>query len=449
MKKFILIYLFIFSITSCDILDVAPVSQISSENFYKSATDAEAALMGCYNMLTSFSYARDIPIVSSVISDETVATSGGNFTRHQGFSPNLNQGNIEQFWRISYSAIQRCLNVLENVPGINDPALDSDRIIGEALFIKGLSYLGLVRYFGGVPIVTQTTQPDRDLLLPRSEVSEVYEAIIQDLLEAERLLPVTNINRARATKGAARALLARVYLQRNGTGDVAAALAECEEVMADDQYQLVDAANYGSIFEPGQQDTRESIFEISYRPNLELAGSDQFFRELLPTNRYRVRPEPKMIAALEADPNDIRQFIAIDTYNGDPYVKKFFQGNIEEPQLQGPNIVVLRLADIMLMRAEALNELGRTAEAIPFLNEVRTRAQIAPTTAVSQEEVRSAIADERYVELCFEGLRWFDLIRTGKALETIPALTDPDRILWPIPVRDIDINPELVQNPSY
>ena len=453
MKDLRYIYLMVVVlVVSCDILEVEPESQISGENFFLTARDAEAALIASYDALQAFTYARDVVIVSGILSDETRATTGGNFTRHQGFNPNLDQGNIRQHWQQSYRTIQRSLDVLENVPNISDPSLEMDRVLGEAHFIIGLSYFNLTRYFGKVPIVETTTKsPDQDFLLSRSEVSEVYEVVIRELEEAERLLPAENGNKARATRGAARAILARVYLHRQQAGDYEAALAKCEEVMADDQYQLVTAENYGSIFDVGQQNSIETIFEISYRPELSQEdGSNQFLRELLPTIRYRVQPEDRMLEAITADPDDIRQHIAVDTFENNIYVKKVYLGDISEPITQGPNLIVVRLADVILMRAEALNELGRTTEAVPFLNQIRERAGIAPTNAVTQSDVRLAIESERYVELCFEGHRWFDLVRNGRAQDFVPNLTDPDRILWPVPVRELDLNPNLLpQNPSY
>lgn len=453
MKDLRYIYLMVVVlVVSCDILEVEPESQISSENFFLTARDAEAALIASYDALQAFTYARDVVIVSGILSDETRATTGGNFTRHQGFNPNLDQGNIRQLWQQSYNTIHRSLDVLENVPNIDDPSLQMDRVLGEAHFIIGLTYFNLTRYFGKVPIVETTTKsPDQDFLLSRSEVSEVYEVVIRELEEAERLLPAENGNKARATRGAARAILARVYLHRQQAGDYEAALAKCEEVMADDQYQLVTAENYGSIFDVGQQNSIETIFEISYRPELSQEdGSNQFLRELLPTIRYRVQPEDRMLEAITADPDDIRQHIAVDTFENNIYVKKVYLGDITEPITQGPNLIVVRLADVILMQAEALNELGRTTEAVPFLNQIRERAGIAPTNAATQSDVRLAIESERYVELCFEGHRWFDLVRNGRAQDFVPNLTDPDRILWPVPVRELDLNPNLLpQNPSY
>lgn len=454
MKKIIFILSLALSASSCNFLEVSPVSEITSNNFFKTAGDAEAALVACYDALQSFTYSRDYMMIPGITADELLATTGGNFTNHQSFVASPAQGNINQAWQFQYTTIQRCLDVLENVPNINDAALNKDRINGEAYFVRAVSYFNLVRTFGKVPIIPAATKdPSEDFLLSRSEVKDVYTLIENDLLEAEKLLPVTNGSKERATKGAARAMLARMYLARNEEGDVAKALVECEKVMADQQYRLMPAANYADIFVTGKQNTAESIFEISNQPNVQQEGNSNFDGEMVPAsgNSFRVRPEPKIIAAFTD--KDIRKAVALGVHNNVTYVKKHEAGPpsvTSNRRLLDPNIVVIRLADVVLMRAECLNELNRTAEAIPLLNQIRTRAGLDPTTAITQEEVRKAIADERFLELCFEGVRWFDLIRTKKVKENVPNLPNDDKILWPVPTREIDLNPNLLpQNAGY
>ena len=447
------------SVFSCDFLEVEPVSSITSSNFFKSATDAEAAVTACYDGLQNSNYNRDVILVSGIMADEMRASTGGNFVNHQSFNPALDQGNVRDFWRDSYAAVQRCLDVLENVPGVKDPALDKDRVMGEAHFIRGLLYFHLTRYYGKIPLIRQsTTSPAQDLLLPRAETSQVYDAIVSDLLEAERLLPAGSGSKYRATKGAARGMLARVYLFRNQAGDLQKALAECEEVMADNQYQLVPGTNFADLFTVGKQNSVESIFEISYRPNVQQeGGAGALDDETVPGNRFRVLPEPKLLEAYAANPGDLRKEAALGLHNSArftnlTYIKKYQSGPPEAAnrRVQDPNVILIRLADVILMRAECLNELGRTGEAVPFLNQVRQRAGLAPTAATTPGEVKLAIENERFLELAFEGHRWFDLVRWNKAVGIIPGLTSPDRILWPIPAREIDLNANLLpQNPGY
>ena len=461
MHKFLntlpIVFLLLMGISACDFLEVEPVSEITSANFFQTAGDAEAALVACYDALQNFTYARDVIIVSGVVSDEAFAASGGNYTRHQAFVHNSNHGNIQQFWQNSYETIHRTLDVTEQVPTITDPALDAeteDRIIGEALFVRALSYFNLTRWFGSIPIVPRTTKsPEQDLLLPRSEVAEVLALIISELEEATALLPEENGDRSRAEGGAAQALLARVYLWRNDPGDYELALGACKAVLANEERDtLVDASNYAAMFAVGEQNATESIFELSYRPDREQEGH-ALDEETIPAvgTRYRVRPDT--VSTLRFEEDDIRTAVNLGTFNDNEYIKKYETGSpelTENRNVQDANIIVLRLADVILMQAECLNELGRTQEAIPLLNQIRDRAGLAPTTATTVEEVRQAIFDERYLELYFEGHRWFDLVRTGRVEEVIEELPGLDLALWPVPIREIDINPNLLpQNPGF
>jgi tetratricopeptide (TPR) repeat protein len=443
--------LIVFWVSSCKFLDVTPQSEITSNNFFKTAGDAEAAVIAIYDAVQSFVYSRDVMMIPDVQSDQLRANSGGNFTNHQNFVTSPGQGNINQIWEVSYRVIQRSLDVIENIDNISDPALNKEKLKGEALFCRGQAYFNLVRLFGKVPIITQATKsPSQDFLVKREEVTAVYEQIFKDLMEAEKLLPATTANKYRASKGAARAIMARAYLQ---LGDFAKALAKCEEVMADGQYQLVAGANYADIFTTGKQNTAESIWEISNRPNVQQEGNSNFDGELVPAagNAYRIRVEPKVINAFTD--KDLRKNVSLGFFNNQTYVKKHESAppNITtNRRVTDPNIVVIRLADIILIRAECLNELGRTADAIPFLNRVRTRAGLDPVTATAQADIRKAIEDERFLELCFEGVRWYDLVRTKKVKEVVPNFPGDEKAIWPVPSRELDLNPNLLpQNPGY
>lgn len=441
--------------TSCEsVLEVEPVSDILADNFYSNAAGAEAALMNAYNYVQN-PVTQNFIIVPGIVSDEAIMTRGGNFTRHHNFVPTPVQGNVGDTWRELYFAIQASNDVLENVPTINDPSLNADQIMGEAYFLRGMVFFYLTRYYGKIPLVTEASKSaNQDFNVPRNEVEEVFEQIISDLTTAEDLLDAESQNRARASKGAARAMLAKVYLYRNAPGDLELALTETEEVMADAQYQLVPGTDYASLYTVGEQNTSETIFEISYRPNTSVENQN-LDRETVPfpNNNPRMAPTEKIIEAFNQNPEDLRLPASLGEIDGRVYIKKYQNAPAEDVArgLQANNVIILRLADVVLMRAEILNELGRTSEAIPFLNQIRERAGLEPTTASSQDDVRLAIENERFLELAFEGQRWFDLVRTGRAQEVIgERLFDPDRILWPVPGRDIDLNPNLLpQNPSY
>lgn len=439
-------------------LELAPQSAIVADNFWKTAGDAEAGLMNAYNFMQS-SMTQNFITVPVVLGDDGLAGSGGNFTRHEAFTTQPGQGNVSDHWLALYFAIHAANDVLVSVPGITDPALQKDRVLGEAFFIRGWAFFQLTRLWGKIPLPLEPSKSSaQDFQLKRSEITEVYAQIIKDLQEAEKLLPAThpNNNRARPAKGSARAWLAKVYLQQPQP-NYALALAECEKVMADAQYRLVPTANFTDLFTLGKQNTSETIFEMSFRPSTatEAHGLDG---ETVPYAgaSYRLRPTQKIMDAFKASASmgDIRAAASVGTFtNNRNYIRKYEQGppttNIRGAQTS--NIVFLRLADIILLRAECLNELGKPAEAIPFLNQIRTRAGLPLTTATSQAQVKLAIEDERFLELAFEPHRWYDLLRWKKAVGGVPNLTstNADRALWPVPTRELDLNPNLDQNPSY
>lgn len=447
-----------------DVLDQKPVSAIASSNFYKTATDAEAAVTGCYDGFQG--EMANIMLSPTVIGDDGFGISGGNNTRMQTFAVNSGQGNIGDHWRNMYFAIARCNDAIEGVKTVVDPAIEAKRsqLLGEVLFLRAWGYFQLVRWYGSVPLVVNSIRSMNDDIYPsRVSADKVYDQIILDLTEAEGLLNATLPNRFRVSKGAAKAMLARVYLHRlalAGTPEAqkqefyAKALLKCEEIMADPQYKLMDGDKYSEIFAIGKQNTSESIFELSYKPNI-AQEAHLLDNEYVPVkgNNYRVRPDNKIIASFNNSIGDNRKDISIASFENKPYINKYTAGNpsiASNRRLQDCNVVILRLADVILMRAEILNEVGRTNEAIPFLNQIRLRAGLADTDAVSQPDVRLAIENERYLELCFEGVRWFDLVRTGRAQANIPQLTNPDRILWPVPDHEIGLNQNLLpQNPSY
>lgn len=435
-------------------LELKPISAIVADNFWKTAGDAEAGLMSAYSAMQN-SMSDNFVIVPNVLADDTRAASGGNFTRHEGFVATSVHGNILNLWTNVYEGIHGANDVLANVPAITDPALQKDRVLGEAYFIRGWAFFQLTRLFGKIPLPLQPSKSSAtDFQIKRSELADVYKQIIADLLEAEKLLPAAQPNRARAAKAAARAWLAKVYLQRNATGDYALALAECEEIMADAQYRLVPGANFADLFTPGKQNTSETIFEASFRPSLATEGHG-LDREFVPYAGagFRVRPHQKIVDAFKASTGDLRAAATLGRYNNFDYIRKYEQAppTTTNRGTQAANIVYLRLADVILLRAECLNELGRTAEAIPLLNQIRARAGLAPTTATTQPQVKLAIEDERFLELAFEQHRWYDLLRWKKAVGTVPNLTaaNADRVLWPIPARELDLNPNLDQNPGY
>ncbi|WP_373512542.1 RagB/SusD family nutrient uptake outer membrane protein [Persicitalea sp.] len=446
----------LLALSSCgDLLELSPPSQIVAENFWKTAGDAEAGLINAYNAMQG-PMEQNFIVVPNILADDARANSGGNFTRHEGFVATTIQGNVANLWQNVYEAIHAANDVLANVPAITDPALQKDRVLGEAYFVRGWAFFQMTRSFGKIPLPLEPSKSSaQDFNIKRSELTEVYAQITKDLLEAEKLLPATHPsgNRARPAKGSAKGWLAKVYLQQPKP-DYEKALTKCQEIMADPQYKLVPGANFGDLFQPGKQNTSETIFEMSFRPNTATEGHG-LDRETVPYSgaNPRMRPTQKIIDAFKATPSDIRASASLGVHNKIDYIRKYETAppTTTNRGTQAPNIVYLRLADIILLRAECLNELGRPADAIPFLNQIRVRAGLPPTTAPTQAEVKLAIENERFLELAFEAHRWYDLLRWNKAVGTVPNLTEAnrDRVLWPVPARELDLNPNLDQNPSY
>jgi starch-binding outer membrane protein, SusD/RagB family len=445
---------------ACEVLDQAPEHVITETNFWKTGNDAEAAIISGYDRMQGLWDGNIIAL--NVQSDEAISVT--NNDRYDEFDRNAilaDNNRAEQYWERNYNGIHRVNDVLKRVPGITDAAFlpeTRERILGEAYFLRAYYYFNLVRLFGGVPLITEPYQTFKtDFTIPRATPEQVYTQIIADLTNAEQRLPQSYPTafqtRGRATLGAAKALMARVFLYRK---EYQQAAEKAVQVMAIPIYSLVNTANYASIFTPGGKNSTEGIFEVQYISSSQ-EGTD-IWRRYLPSARngspantggdYWAAPSAEIINAFA--PGDIRKDIniAVSTtppFNqaGLPYVNKYKRTATGED----PNIYVIRLADVILIRAEALNELNQTGEAVQLVNQIRNRAGLPDTDAASQEELRNVIANERMLEFAFEGQRWHDLVRTGKAQAELGI--NENQLLWPIPARERNVNPRLEQNPGY
>ncbi len=478
MKNRILTIIFftsIFFLISCDdLLEPQPVSEILADNFWQNAEHAEAGISAAYDGVANQNIIRNLFSFVSIADDaarNVPGTSGSRQRMEDHQFTAARQGNTRDLWRDTYERMQWVNDVLENVPNINDPRLEAnnlrENILGEAHFLRGYMYFYMTRLYGKVPLILEVTKSvdDEVVNVTREEIPVVFAQIIKDLEKAIEMLPESyssnEFTRGRATLGAARALLSKVYLWRGhktfgeGDADFQRAADLAKQVMDSQLYELVDGEDYGDIFAAGAQLTSESIWEI-------LMDSDEIDGNNLesefqpgPIGRLRNVPTQKLIDAFDARPGDLRRDFTMapvdvpEDNNGETlYTKKH-----EQIGLDDPNVVVLRLADIILVRAEALNELGQTGDAIQLLNQIRLRAGIDPVSISDQDAAREAILDERMVELAFEGKRWHDLNRhdiTVQEVESISAENDNlHHVLWPVPQDDRDRNPNLDQNPGY
>jgi hypothetical protein len=465
MKKLAYI-LSIVILSSCSkILDQTPQDKITEDNFYKTTSDAESAAVGMY--VPALSLAQQFPLAFDAGSD--LAT--GLLINYSPFSQHgiqVDNAIVASYWQNNYTGIARCNDVLQNVANMDKSIFatgEQQRILGEAYFLRGYYYFNLLKAYGGVPLVlTPYTSFSANFTMAKSPVSAVFSQIIADLKIAEASLPLTwtsNIDtRGRATQGGAQALLAKVYLSNNDNTDAAA---EALNVMNNTTYALVSGATgYANMFSPSVKNSTEAIFEIQYVTTS--TTNNGLFSFYIPSGvpagiqpgSYQVAPTTKIVNAFET--GDIRKAVSVAFNNANPalpYVDKYTRltSGVE------PNIIAIRLADIILVRAEALNNLGQTGAATAALNTIRRRAFGLPLTTASVRDFPSAndvtngytltlaIENERMKELCFEGHRFYDLVRTGRATAVLGITAN--KTLWPIPLREIGVNPLLVQNPGY
>jgi tetratricopeptide (TPR) repeat protein len=456
-------------------LEKQPQSDLTTGSFYKSPADAESALIGAYSSLHKQYYIWDYQINQDARSDNCYA-GGDNPDNFQidNFQLTATNNNVLRDWQDLYASVMTANAVIDNVPQISDELWQDpnrkNQIIAEAKFLRALHYFNLVTTWGDVPLVLSLKD---DLYKSRAKTSDVYAQIEKDLLDAEATLPATFNSDAethgRATKGGAQALLAKVYAQE---GKYEQALDYASRVIASNTYSLLP--NFDELFDGSHKNTSESIFEIQYDANglgdwgiqlltpKSLTG-DEWIKFNTPTHdlvrTYRAEGDSVRLHTsiiFEATPNLPSPYTPGELV---PYIYKWRHPNgWNSPD----NVIMIRLADIILLKAEALNNLGRPTEAIPLVNQIRARVHLPNTTATSQAEVKEAILKERRLELAFEGQRWNDLLRAGTDY-TINVMHNqrdgrgnllsynvtPQKLVFPIPQNDLNLNKNLTQNPGY
>ncbi|MBK9017835.1 MAG: RagB/SusD family nutrient uptake outer membrane protein [Saprospiraceae bacterium] len=384
--------------------------------------------------------------------------------------------NVSRDWAYLYSTIGKCNTVINNVGDVTDPALTAVRkeeIIGEASFIRAYMYFQLVQLWGDVPLqLTEVKTISADkldeiyaLIFPaRSPQAEVYAQIIADLETALTRVRTTAPDKGFATTGAVNAMLAKVYATL-APQDWTKVNQYCDAVIAGG-YSLLP--NYDDLWLNSNENSAESIFEINYTGGSSDGNWGTTIFRGLDWKKFNL-PSNDLVAAFDAEGDMIRKnaSITFEDVTGKwsdehwpqtqyPFINKWhnFQSGSDQ------NYIFIRLADIKLLKAEALNELGDQTGAADIVNQIRDRVSLAPTTATSQADLRLAIEKERRLELTFEGHRWYDLKRTGRAIEVMSNAIDhtgqpigyvitPERLVWPIPQAELDKNTKLVQNPGY
>ncbi|MCC7505388.1 MAG: RagB/SusD family nutrient uptake outer membrane protein [Saprospiraceae bacterium] len=459
--------------------DIQPADNLPTGAVYQSAADLESALNGVYNSLQSDDLSGlNLILIPEILGGNATWLGSGNPELTDLVNRDLRSSNFyaEGLWTQAYKTINLANAVLGALGTVQDPALTPDlrnRIEGEALFLRGYLYFELVRYFGqvygdntpenGVPLLTGAILKTSDLQFPsRASVQQVYDQATADLTQARDLLLATQPS-DRANPGAALALLARIAFQK---GEYAQAAAHCQTLLDNPAYALT--ATPQDFFT--DEASAEIIWRLRHTP-ADIGSLAFWFHEsadyisignplktafgavVTPAQTAAAQSEGLVIADLRA----AMPLISADTN---------FTNKYEDIAAQADDVPLARLAEFVLMRAEALVRAGELSDGIALLNEVRARSLRVRDAAGNeppdkQALVLFAVADfpdtgalidaivlERRVELCFEGNHFQDMIRLQRDIEGLRY--DDCRLRLPIPQREVDVNKNLRQNaPCY
>lgn len=456
---------------SCnDYLDIKVEGAQEASEFLKTEQDAMLATNAIYSFLRSWeNSAFPYQFVFGVPADDVIKGSNPGdasfINAYDQFTYTVSDDGVRGYWIGQWQAVNRCNQVISKVPSINMDSNLKNRLVAEAKMLRAYFYFNLVRIYGGVPIFDGLQE---NYNIPRNSVEEVYNFIISDLTSAAEILPQTYpaADLGRVTKGAALGLLSKVYLYKK---DWQKAYDTSNQVIAMG-YSLDPDFNH--LFRIAGEFGSESVFEVNCECSSQYGGS-QYAEVQGVRNQFGwgfFTPSQSLENAFE--PGDIRKEYTILRNGettpegdliamGDPNSVTTFNQKIYVPSSQNnnacgygsrQNIRILRFAEVLLINAEAANELGNTGTAVTNLNKVRTRAQLPNTTASTQGALRTAIWHERRVELALEGDRFVDLVRTGQAATVLApyGFKANKNEVFPIPLDAMNqSNGAFVQNPGY
>jgi starch-binding outer membrane protein, SusD/RagB family len=492
-----------------EFLDKPNPNQQTTATFWKTSDDAVKGVNAIYSsLLLDGAFMRFTPLINDTRADDAIGISPWpEISRMGNFSITNNALGPIIAWIAYYQGVFRANQVLENVPNIDMDQELKNRVLGQAYFLRGLNHFYLANFFGNIPIIKSTPKVEQDYFVKQASQAEIWNEIYADFQKAKDLLPVSynsvegpdRGNLGRATKGAAAGFLGKAYLFQKRYQD---ASKEFEFVMTLG-YSLVP--NYRDNFTHLNENNSESLFEVQFsaevggpilgwggEPNpgwgkasaraVTYGPSGFGFHDILPTrtlyNEFlqektvNGQDDPRMHATMFYNrpgmtvygvPFEQQYGVGTERIFPRKYQNDGFKAN-EFDWRSGINERLLRYADILLMQAECLNELGRTADAYPLIQQVRNRANLPSllTTkpGLTQAQMRDQIAHERFLEFAFEGHRFNDIRRWG-------WLQDPAKLAWlksrdsefngyiagreflPIPLEEVEVNKNLIQNPGW
>ena len=465
-----------FWCSSCtDLLDKEPLGRLDADSYFKTAGDAIQAVNATYQpLLISNTNNNYYWVFGTIASDDAVVGGDGSrpgISDVDIFKHNAATQEVNDFWKLNYSGIVQANIVIAKTPLISADEALKNRIIGEGLFLRAYYHFLLAQVFGDVPLILKIQPPD-EVLVPRTAQTTVFEQVITDAEEAASLLPVSYgpADVGRATKGVALALKAKAHLYLKQWDQVVNTIVQ---IKALNIYQL--QADYQNNFLKTTQNNSESVWEIQHE-NLELGVGNNLNKQWLSkkvTDGYGfAEVTTDFVDAFE--PGDPRLLFTVARKNEDYFgvtykasfsstgasPRKFLQPASEVTQKSDGDInyTAMRYDEVLLWEAEALAELGRTAEALIPLKAVRGRARAQAAnpattlpfiTTTDQQALIDIIRHERRVELGFEFHRFFDLVRWGIAKDILTGFVAGKNEVFPIPQTELDLNPNLTQNPGY
>jgi len=485
MKKFISIIATLFFLSACSKLDEEPKSYLVTEQFYRNGQEATAAVTGTYRKLYESGQSLYNSLIQIGVEMATDDYEAGPRARNphvraiSSLTHDASNDRMEQLWKQSFDAINASNIAVDHIAQIPDGNIDAtlrSRLINEAKFLRALHYFNLVRWFGPLPLVLHetTSTKSEDLYVAKSSEDAVYAQIIQDLTDAENLpgwKQYSGSDVGRASSGAAKSLLAKVYLTRR---QWQLAADKSKEVIQSGEYGLFE--NFADVFNVSTKNGKEHIFSAQFQGNIGYQG-----------NSLASRSAANEVPGINGDYADAlhkagrlyESFSATDkrkdvtfvsqltspvngqSFTFDPHFNKYYDPAVVGNQGQSSkNFPIIRYAEVLLIYAEALNELnGPSAEAYAAIDGLRSRAgieklqDIAPS--LTTDGFRDSVFQERRKEFVYEHQRWFDLVRRGADyyVTTLKAagktLAAPKHIHFPTPQRELNLNPKLTQLPDW
>ncbi|MFD1257971.1 RagB/SusD family nutrient uptake outer membrane protein [Mucilaginibacter terrae] len=465
--KFAILFFIVGMLSACkkSFLTLTPLSQPTAAGFYKTTADVTNAVSAAYAPLQGSAMYQDRFITlmearSDNVEDQNPGGNAGRDYNIDRFLAKSDNATVSDAYKASYADISRCNNTLANLDVVSDAAL-KNQYEGEILFLRALNYFNIVRLWGAAPLILTPVSTDEALTIGRSPIQSIYAAIELDLAKAATLLPPVYSVRAdqgRATAGAAKALLGKVYLTQQKWAQSVSTLRELVPP-ATNPYKYALLPNVADVFVVTNKLNAEVIFAVHYEKTIPQQGHAMQY--------YFNKPvlDPKLLSSFVAGDTrrDLLNTQTVDA-NTQP-VKKYYDTFDATNRQLGTDFIVLRYADVLLMYAEALNEVSYTndvnSDQFKYLNTIRTRAKVSVYTSTQltdQATFRDAVLNERRLELPLELHRWFDLVRTNTAITALQnsgltrLMIQPYQYLYPVPQSEIEVmkNPALYsQNPGY